>query len=149
MQGIDKADSVLAIIKDFRLATDTTNTILTRVSAVWDSFADKTAIFPRLQDLYTRRQVAENFWLGVWDRVNFDQDGVKEDASDYAEHWKELHDYYQAEIVRLETRPNMSRAPVVGCMTRTAPRMTRHYPNPNNPAYGGDPQLRSGDGRPF
>lgn len=148
MQGFDKIDSVNAIISDFRLTT-TDNTVLTRVSDIWDSFADKANVYPRLQDLYTRRAVADNYLLGVWDRTDWEQAGAKE-SGDQFDHLQALRANYHAEIVRLEKRATANRGGAVGMIAATAPVMVgTNCLDPNARAYGGDILTRTRNGRAF
>lgn len=148
MQGFDKQSSVNQIIKD--LGIDPSSDLAgISVSRLWDSYSDKAALYPRLQDLYTRRQACENMLGGVWLAVDYAQADVKRDLDQYYQHLQGLRSNYHDEIVRLEDIARASAAPSgMAQMTATAPVMAdpsiAGQPfDPNWPGYRGDPRYPS------
>lgn len=143
MQGFDKQSSVLQIIKDLNLdpASDLASV---SVGRIWDSYADKVALYPRLQDLYTRRQACDNLLGSIWPAVDYTQSGVERRLDQFFKHLQQMRDNLNTEILRLEDRARSNRSPAVGRSFRTAPVMARGcQPNPNDRAYGGDPLRRT------
>lgn len=146
MQGFDQDSSTAQIISDFNLTS--AQPVYNQVAALFASYADKVYTFPRLQDLYTRRQVAANLLGSVWAAVDFVEAGVDEKDTDYTANLQGLYDNYDAEIKRLESIAQSNRTPATAMITATAPVMSRHRPNPNYRGYGGDPKLRTSMTRP-
>src|SRR5579883_2552977 len=115
MQGFDKTSSIQQLQEELHLQAN--SPILQTAPQIWDSYVDKAGVFPRLQFLYTKRQLLDTLLARVAENVNFDEIGVKQDDSDITEHWMGLRTVTHDEIVRLEEVARSNRAPAVGQIT--------------------------------
>jgi hypothetical protein len=146
MQGFDRTSSCIQIIADLHLDPVNNAALMNQMGSLWDSYIDKKAIAPRLQDLYTRRQACDNLLGGTWPLVDYTQAGAERKLTDITANLQQMRGNYHAEIQRLEARAQASRPGAVGRMNTDR---YRPCPNPNNPAYGGDPLLRTYGPRDF
>ena len=150
MQGFDKKSSINQIVSDYRLV-DNDTPMLELISGVWDSYADKASVYPRLQDLYTRRHVADRILAGDSAyAVDWEQAGVSEKSGGAFDHLTTLRGNAHSEILRLEGIARANRPGAVGTITATAPVMAgANCLDPNARAYGGDVLTRTRNGRAF
>lgn len=107
----------------------------------WIAHEDKGGFHPRLQYLYTKRDVIHyligQHWSTAVDRAVGETDTKYQDR---IENLQSLLTATEAEITRLEGQRRKGRAPVVGVLTATTPVDTSEVtPNPNDRAYRGDP----------
>jgi len=123
-QMIDILPSVAQIIEDFKLTSRRNTGLIATLTQMWGSYNDKAIIAPRLQDLYTRRQVCWNLQTGVWDAVDYTQNGTTDKRDQYFQHFKALYDEYNAEIIRIEHRTAAS-LPVTGGVMGALPPISR------------------------
>jgi hypothetical protein len=111
--GIGRAASIAQIELDLNLGTrEAAETAV--LGALWDSYCDKALIYPRLQDLYTRRQVCWYLLGGVWAAVDWKNADSDQTLDQFTTHLKNLHGIYNTEIIRIETMAAANRPPFVG-----------------------------------
>lgn len=142
MQGFDQASSVAQIISDFKIVSR--QSVYDQVVTLWQSYADKALIYPRLQDQYTRRQVAFNLKGNVWDCVDYTQNGTADKRDQYTEHFQKLWDECNEEISKLEAQAKaIMNIAGFAPMTATAPTpQPVCIGDPNSPLYLGSPLVR-------
>lgn len=113
--GVDKALTIEQIIRDYSLLEN--GTVLAVLDVVWDGFADKAQVYPRLQEWYVRRTVLDNVLGGKWkDFVDWEQAGVSEKQGGAAKSLQSIRDDANNEIRRLESVATASRGGVIGTM---------------------------------
>ena len=140
--GFDRRQSVEQIIRE--LGITITPDEIGVVYSLWDSYADKAVLFPRLQYLYTKRQAVD--WLrgGRWQEVTFAQGGVQRSASDRFAHLSAMYDALTGEITVLLSSAQMAQGAVAGQIAAREP-VTPCWPgqrDANDPLYSGSPYRR-------
>lgn len=138
------------LLAEIRAAGDsrtrqTTDAILAEVfDTIWVMYSDTGLRNPRLQYLYAKRQVIEFWKSGTWRDVDFTDD-VEEALGQMSKNLDLMAKGIEGEIGDLEKVLNQAFGPTVGQMSTTTPLAgLTGQPNPNHPAYRGDPRYRSG-----
>lgn len=117
-----------------------TGVLFTNIATMWDSFADKALVAPRLQELYTKRRAIDAVLGIVRGQVTFNiANDHSRNQSDKAKTLLSMRQEAQAEIVRLEAQARSNRGGVAGVITTVAPITPTNPPDANDPAYQGSP----------
>lgn len=95
---------------------DTPDSILTNnINMIWNSFADKAPIFPRLQELYTKRVCIEIVLGTLRNQVSFSMNGdLNLRLEQRSQYLKDRHKELCDEIVRVEKIAQATRPSVIG-----------------------------------
>lgn len=110
------------------------------IVAMWESYADKALIAPRLQELYTKRRAIDAVLGIVRNQVTFNiANDHSRNQSDKAKTLLSMRGEVQADIKQIETQARSGRPGVAGQITTTAPITPTYPPDANDPAYQGSP----------
>jgi hypothetical protein len=127
--GITESESVAQIQAELLLSSTDTNPAIVvafnTVAAIWQSYADKPNVYPRLQYFYTRRQAAEMLEGALRLLVDTEDDGESAKLSQQFTAAKSMRSQAEDEITRLETIARSSRPATVGLITTTCVRPLR------------------------
>jgi len=121
------------------------------IAAIWASYADKAAVYPRLQELYTQREAVELAAARVRAEVDFGTSGdISIRASQQFAALLAMRRELDAQLAELETRARGARVGVVGPLVAVAPQspprgvpVPSGPPDANAPAYQGDAYTRT------
>src|SRR5947209_15116037 len=120
---------------------DPNNTIGPVVEIVWDLMADRAAIDPRLQVLYTKRAALDARLAEEAPFIDFGSGQDRFSRSQVHDHLQAMRESTQAEITRIEQIARANRTPAFGALTGTSPEspVTPSSPDATDPRYAGDP----------
>jgi hypothetical protein len=122
----------------------------TLIAGIWGEYADKAYVAPRLQELYTERDLFDRMITLIQDRFDFSDSDASFKRSQRVQTLVDRRDVVQGKIDALLAMVAANRAPAVGAITATAP-MGPPFPlgvNANHPQYGGSPYFRRPWGYP-
>jgi hypothetical protein len=113
------------------------------IDKLWNAWADKALVFPRLQYLYCKRQCLIVLVGQLRDLVQVSIGGFSSGQQQKLANLNEIIKRTDEEIKDLEAKAQASRPVVVAPMTNTSPRMPDvGQVDPNNPVYRGDALVR-------
>jgi hypothetical protein len=142
MEQFDKTTSVRLLRIELNL-TQPSDDLFQIVPDVWDSFADKALVAPRLQYLYSLRQLL-NVLIGrsaLSVDVTDDQQEVK--LSQQGLNFRAMRKVCDEEISKIEGIANGAIGVLVGAMITANPTVVPNFsPDPNDTAYSGSPIRR-------
>lgn len=116
--------------------------LFANIALMWDSFADKTQISARLQELYTKRRAIDTILGIVRNHVTYNiANDHSRNQSDKAKTLLSMRKETQDEITRVELQARSSRPGVAGLITTTAPITPASPPDVNDPIYQGSPYM--------
>lgn len=112
-----------------------------QVAGVWAMYADKAYVAPRLQELYTERDLFERALALLQDRYDFSDSDAKFTRSQRVQTLKDRRDEIQMRIDQVEAMVAANRTPAVGPILTVAPVGPPFLfgPDANSPRYGGSP----------
>jgi hypothetical protein len=121
-----------------------------QIAGVWAQYADKAYVAPRLQELYTERDLLERYIAAIRHRYNMSADGVTENRDQRTERLIGQRDHLSENIEQVEATASANRAPAVGPLLTTAPVSSPFAgsSDANSPRYGGSPYWRRPWGYP-
>lgn len=132
--GLDGNDPVEEAILD---------KITPNIELIWNAWADKALVFPRLQFLYAKRQCLNIIEGQLRDLVAVTIGGFSAQQQQKLANLLNLQKRTDEEIKDLEMKAQAARPVLVAPMTQTAPRMPNPGDvDPNNPVYRGDALVR-------
>ena len=139
---------LLLIASEIEAAGDATTTATTDkllegvLFTIWEMYADKALLHPRLRYLYAKRQVID-FWLSsVWRDVSYTED-VQEALNQQSDHLTDMRKLVHADITQIEADVASSVGAVTGELsTKTPLAGLCGRPDPNNTIYRGDARYR-------
>ena len=115
------------------------------INLIWDMFADKAVIAPRLQFLYALKEAVSTMIGWSHEYVTFITDRVEVDNSDQLKYWTELQAETQAEIDKVELMAAATRPGQIAAMKTTeiidanSDPSTSGGPDAGHRRYRGDP----------
>lgn len=126
------------------------NRLALNVAVIWDRYADKALIYPRLREFYVKRALIDLCLGGVRNNVSFSEPGgLSIQQNLQTTNLRAMKVECEAEIRRLEELARKNRPIAVGTLTNVEPRTPPPFPQPlnprdaNDPLYTGDPYLPS------
>lgn len=114
--------------------------------SLWNLWADKATVYPRLQYLYTKRQAIEVLEGQLRNAVQFSLGPLSQSDGQKFDHLKEMWGQVDGEIKELEARASANRGAAIGVLSQTAPVMPGQVampsllPDANSERYRGNPQ---------
>ncbi len=129
--------------------TDELDILTPTIGAIWDAWADKALVAPRLQYWYALRHAAD-ILIGQLRNQTWSQLGpMSVQGGQKLKNLQMIRDNAQAEIGLVEKRAAGYRPPVVGALRQTAPILpAANQPDPNSRAYRGDALVAPADLNP-
>ena len=119
--------------------------LTTNIALIWQSYQDKRQIWPRLQELYSKRRCLD-IVLGVRrEQVDRAADTIRENLSQIAAELEKMRAACQQEIARVEALAAANRGGVVAAIVQTTIEtpptgaVVSDIINANDPVYQGDP----------
>lgn len=122
----------------------------TLVASIWSEYADKAYVGPRLQELYTERDLYDRQIALIQDRYDFRDSDAQFSRSQRVERLIGRRDKVIEKIGQIEAMVNANRAPAVGPILATqafGPSSVLAL-NAGSPRYGGSPYFRRPWGYP-
>lgn len=119
--------------------------LATNIALIWQSFADKRQVWPRLQELYSKRRCLDII-LGLRrEQVDRSADTISERLSQMAGELERMRAACQKEIERVEAIARANRGGVVAAIVQTTietpptGQIVSDVIDANSPALAGDP----------
>ena len=139
--GITKTASVAKIQADLGVSESVFSDVYNEVGNIWDSFADKTAIYPRLQYAYARRDSADMLLGELRANVDATRLGSEVKLNELFTNAVKIRKLDDDWITDIEQKASAVMKPATGLINkRSARRVQPFCPNPSDPGYRGDPQ---------
>lgn len=119
--------------------------LATNIALIWQSFADKRQVWPRLQELYSKRRCLD-IVLGLRrEQVDRAADTIRESLSQIARELEQMRAACQREIDKVEAVARANRGGVVAAIVQTTIEtpptgaVVSDILDANSPRYQGDP----------
>lgn len=123
---------------------DPNGTLVQLAHVMWDTFASRGVINPRLQYLYAKRALIDVRMAEEQASVDVTATGdVAITQSQRFDHLSEIRIHVSHEIERIENRSRAARVPHAGALTTTAPTSPPYVDSAdrNDPRYTGNPYI--------
>ncbi len=109
------------------------------IAAIWDSYADKAALYPRLQELYTQREGIDLVMAAARGQVDFGSAlELTVKASQEFAHLVTMRATLDTQIAELERQARANRRGVVAPLVTVAPESPPTGPEPFGPLDAND-----------
>jgi hypothetical protein len=108
------------------------------VSLVWQSYADKAQIYPRLQELYSKRRLVDIALASERQSVDQSEAGTGAKEAQRFDHLIATGKRVDAEIALIEKQISIFPNPAVGTITKVEPIAPPSVPLPAGPLDGND-----------
>ena len=123
---------------------DPNGTIAQLAHVMWDTFASRGVVNPRLQYLYAKRALIDVRMAEEQAAVDINATGdVQITQSQRFDHLQEMRAHVSHELERIENRARSARPPRSGALTTTAPTSPPYVDSAdrNDPRYTGNPYI--------
>jgi hypothetical protein len=120
------------------------------IAGVWSEYSDKAYVAPRLQELYTERDLYDRMIALIQDKYDFTDEQSSFKRSQRVQTLVSRREVVQQKVEALLLMVNANRAPAVGQLTTVAP-VSPPFPqeiDAGSPRYGGSPYYPRPGGYP-
>jgi len=109
---IDESSEIAQIMLELGVVGG--SVVANALPAIWSSYADKAAIGPRLQALYTKRAAVDILLGSVWEDVDTDDEQLKVALHQRGDQLSAIRQSVEAEISDVSARLRAARSPAKG-----------------------------------